>query len=59
MEKRVGIINVNISNNTFKDNKVNLVAQLWGTKNNFYANNTISNSVKILVEENLKLKTFY
>jgi len=54
-----GIINVDISNNTFSNNSVKLVAQLWGAKNNNHANNTISNSGKILVEENLKLKTFY
>jgi len=54
-----GIINVDISGNTFKNNKVELVAQLWGAKNNSHSNNTITNSGKILVEENLKLKTFY
>ena len=54
-----GIINVNIANNTFKNNKVNRVAQLWGAKNNTHSNNKITNSGKIIVEENLKLKTFY
>ena len=54
-----GIINVTLSNNNFKNNNVKLVAQLWGAKNNSHSNNTISNSGKILVEENLKLKTFY
>lgn len=54
-----GIINVDLSNNTFKNNSVKLVAQLWGAKNNTHANNTITNSGKIVVEENLKLKTFY
>ncbi len=54
-----GIINVDISNNTFKNNPVKLVALLWGAKNNSHANNTISNSGKILVENNLKLKVIY
>lgn len=54
-----GIINVDISNNTFKNNNVKRIAQLWGAKNNTHSNNTISNSGKIVVEENLKLKTFY
>jgi len=54
-----GIVNVDISNNTFKNNRVRLVALLWGAKNNTHANNTISNSGKIEVEENLKLTIVY
>ena len=54
-----GIINVDISGNTFTDNKVKAIAQLWGAKNNSHSNNTITNSGEIIVEENLKLKTFY
>ena len=54
-----GIINVDISDNTFKNNRVQKVAQLWGAKNNSHSNNVITNSGKIVVEENLKLKTFY
>jgi poly(beta-D-mannuronate) lyase len=54
-----GIVNVDISNNTFTNNKVKLVARLWGAKNNTHANNTITNSGKIIVEENLKLKLVY
>ncbi|GAA3608748.1 chondroitinase-B domain-containing protein [Flavivirga amylovorans] len=54
-----GIVNVDISNNTFKNNPVKLVALLWGAKNNYHVNNTISNSGKILVEEHLKLKLMY
>ncbi len=54
-----GIINVDISGNTFKNNRVAQVAQLWGAKNNSHSNNTITNSGKIVVEENLKLKLFY
>ncbi|TXG38595.1 chondroitinase-B domain-containing protein [Seonamhaeicola maritimus] len=54
-----GIVNVDISDNTFKNNPIKLVALLWGAKNNSHANNTISNSGKIVVEENLKLKLMY
>ena len=54
-----GIVNVNIENNTFKNNSVKLVALLWGAKNNSHSNNTIQNSGKILVEENLKMKLMY
>ncbi len=54
-----GIINVDISGNTFNNNKVKLVAQLWGAKNNSHSNNKISNSGKIIVEENLKLNLLY
>ena len=54
-----GIINVNIANNIFKNNKVKLVALLWGAKNNNHSENEIINSGKIVVEENLKLKLMY
>ncbi|TBN03659.1 alginate lyase [Hyunsoonleella flava] len=54
-----GIINVNISDNIFKNNPVKLVALLWGAKNNFHRNNEISNSGDIVVEQNLKLKVIY
>ncbi|WP_347840798.1 chondroitinase-B domain-containing protein [uncultured Draconibacterium sp.] len=54
-----GIINVNISNNTFRNNPVKLVALLWGAKNNTHADNEIRNSGKIVVEENLKLRLMY
>ena len=54
-----GIINVDISNNTFTNNQVKLVALLWGAKNNSHAGNKISNSGKIRVEENIKLKLIY
>ena len=53
-----GILNVAIDGNEFVDNKVKLVALLWGAKNNSHANNTFVNSGEILVEENLKLKLF-
>ena len=54
-----GIINVDISKNTFKNNPVKLVALLWGAKNNSHSDNQISNSGEIRVEENLKMKLMY
>ncbi len=54
-----GIINVDLSNNTFKNNRVKEIAHLWGAKNNSHSGNTISNSGKIVTEENLKLKLLY
>lgn len=54
-----GIINVDINNNTFSNNPVKLVALLWGAKNNSHSDNKITNSGKIVVEENLKLTLMY
>ena len=54
-----GIINVNITKNTFKNNRVKFVSILWGAKNNEASENVISNSGILKTEENLKLKTFY
>jgi len=54
-----GIINVDISNNKFTNNPVKLIALLWGAKNNTHADNKISNSGEIVVEENIKLKLMY
>ncbi|MDX1702293.1 MAG: chondroitinase-B domain-containing protein, partial [Melioribacteraceae bacterium] len=54
-----GIINVDISNNIFKNNPVKLIALLWGAKNNSHSDNQISNSGEIRVEENLKLTLMY
>ena len=54
-----GIVNVNITKNTFKNNPVQFVTILWGAKNNVESDNTFTNSGKIITEENLKLKTFY
>lgn len=54
-----GIVNVDISGNTFSKNDVSQIAQLWGAKNNSHADNIIANSGKIVVEENLKLNLLY
>lgn len=54
-----GIININISNNTFKNNPVKLVALLWGAKNNNHSDNEIVNSGQIVVQDNLELKLIY
>lgn len=54
-----GIINVALRGNTFLNNRVKLVALLWGAKNNTHADNTITNSGEIRVEENLKLNLLY
>ncbi|MBU2947438.1 chondroitinase-B domain-containing protein [Zobellia uliginosa] len=57
--KTSGIINVTIHDNSFENNSVELVALLWGEKNNHHQNNTLINSGKIKVEEQKKLKILY
>ncbi|WP_430935634.1 chondroitinase-B domain-containing protein [Saccharicrinis sp. 156] len=54
-----GIVNVDLSGNTFRNNKVKLVARLWGAKNNSHADNVIENSGNLIVEQNLPLKLMY
>ncbi|QXP60147.1 chondroitinase-B domain-containing protein [Olleya sp. HaHaR_3_96] len=54
-----GIVNVNITKNTFKNNKVQFVSTLWGAKNNVESENTLVNSGQINTEENLKMKLMY
>ena len=54
-----GIVNVSLVDNTFKNNKVKLVALLWGAKNNSHSNNKVLNSGIIKTEENLKQKLMY
>ena len=54
-----GIVNVNISKNTFTNNRVKLVALLWGAKNNTHSDNQVTGSGQIVVEENLELKLVY
>ncbi|WP_299110709.1 chondroitinase-B domain-containing protein [uncultured Winogradskyella sp.] len=57
--KTPGIINVNISGNTFQNNQVKLVALLWGEKNNHHSNNTVINSGEIKVKDQQKLEILY
>ena len=54
-----GIVNVNINNNTFKNNNVKFVSILWGAKNNVESENTITNSGQIKTEENLVMTLMY
>jgi poly(beta-D-mannuronate) lyase len=54
-----GIVNVNISKNTFKNNSVQFVSVLWGAKNNVASENSLRNSGQIKTEENLKMKLMY
>lgn len=54
-----GIVNVLLANNTFKNNEVTYVSVLWGAKNNVEKENEITNSGKILVQQNLKLTLVY
>ena len=54
-----GIVNVNITKNTFKNNSVQFVSILWGAKNNVESENTLSNSGQIKTEENLVMKLMY
>ncbi len=57
--KNRGIMNVDFSNNTFKNNSVKTIAILWGEKDQKPVNNTIENSGEIQVVQNLKLKLMY
>ena len=57
--KTRGIINVNLSGNTFRNNPINLVALLWGVKNNHHSNNKVINSGIIKVEQQQKLEILY
>lgn len=57
--KTRGIINVNIFDNTFKNNPIKHVAILWGEKNNHQKGNILINSGTIKVEDQQKLKILY
>lgn len=57
--KSRGIVNVFINDNTFLNNPIQLVAVLWGVKNNHHSNNSFVNSGKIKVEEQQKLDILY
>ncbi len=54
-----GIVNVDFSNNTFKNNPVKTIAILWGEKGQKPVNNTVINSGEIKVEQNIKQKLMY
>ena len=54
-----GIVNVNITKNTFENNSIQFVSILWGAKNNVASENSLSNSGQIKTEENLKMKLMY
>lgn len=54
-----GIINVNLKDNTFENNRVKFVSILWGAKNNIESNNTVKNSGELRTEENIKLTLMY
>jgi len=54
-----GIINVVLNGNTFNNNRVKMVARLWGAKNNSHADNDLKNSGVLTVQENLPLKLMY
>ncbi|WP_179334198.1 chondroitinase-B domain-containing protein [Winogradskyella costae] len=54
-----GIVNVNITENTFINNPVQFVSILWGAKNNVESGNTLTNSGQIKTEENLEMKLMY
>ena len=54
-----GIVNVNLTKNTFKNNKVQFVSILWGAKNNVESENNLVNSGQLKTEENLVMKLMY
>lgn len=54
-----GIINVELTGNTFRDNAVDLVARLWGAKNNTASDNVIEASGEIVTEQNLPQRLVY
>ena len=54
-----GIVNVNITKNTFKNNAVQFVSILWGAKNNTESENNLTNSGQLKTEENLVMKLMY
>ena len=54
-----GIINIDISNNTFQHNPVKLIALLWGEKNNQHSGNKIIGPGVFRVDPHLKQKLVY
>ncbi|MBP1839925.1 chondroitinase-B domain-containing protein [Formosa algae] len=54
-----GIVNLDFSGNTFKDNPTPFVIVLWGEKGQESVNNTLENSGEVKTEQNLKMKLMY
>ena len=57
--KNRGIVNVNLTNNTFINNKVETIAILWGEMGNIDKENRVENSGEIKTEKYLKQKLVY
>ena len=57
--KTTGIVNVEISKNSFLNNPVKFIAILWGEKKQEPKENTIKNSGEFKTEQNLKQKMMY
>tara|TARA_R110000868_G_scaffold264879_1_gene523511 strand:+ start:26588 stop:28834 length:2247 start_codon:yes stop_codon:yes gene_type:complete len=57
--KNRGIVNVAVSNNTFTNNEVKVIAVFWGEKDQKPVNNTIKDSGEFKIEQNLKQKMMY
>jgi poly(beta-D-mannuronate) lyase len=55
----IGIVNVELKENTFTNNAVKLIAVLWGEKNQKPIDNKIINSGKIEIQQNLIQKMMY
>jgi len=57
--KTRGIVNLDFSKNTFKNNPIKFVAVLWGEKDQQSIENTFINSGEVRIEQNLKQKLMY
>ncbi|SHG45592.1 poly(beta-D-mannuronate) lyase [Flavobacterium fluvii] len=57
--KTTGIVNVEISKNSFLNNTIKFIAILWGEKNQEPKENSIKNSGEFKIEQNLKQKMMY
>ncbi|MBW8190251.1 alginate lyase [Neiella marina] len=57
--KNHGIVNVTLKGNTFKNNPVELVAVLWGEKDQKPVDNKVVESGEITIVQNLKLDLMY
>ncbi|MGC4129354.1 MAG: chondroitinase-B domain-containing protein [Bergeyella sp.] len=57
--KNRGIVNVEFFRNAFKNNPVNIIAVLWGEKDQKPVENVVENSGEIKVVQNLELKLMY